>query len=299
MQITKTTILLSAFLLACLISYSQFNNDSIETDPELQSGSRHEKSKMNFFIISKPKKGKIDPASRFNILRGKIKGLFRKKTFVAIVAKDASHASAKIQRKLNKYERRIGTLWFDSHGMYKKGYSLFFIGHDEVSYYTLKDSAVASPLRQLAAYSTDETKVVIGSCYGGATYYRCSIDYKDTTRMNGDSLMIAIGRVLKAATVYGSESWVMTKPGLFLKRAAVAGYPRRKLFRDLAYQPAWENMGKWNEYNALTNSFASINPVTMDMYGNLMVRNISYTSKEEVIKDINKMLGKLEPGLYK
>jgi hypothetical protein len=183
--------------------------------------------------------------------------------------------------------------------MYKKGYSLFFIGHDEVSYYTLKDSAVASPLRQLAAYSTDETKVVIGSCYGGATYYRCSIDYKDTTRMNGDSLMMAIGRVLKAATVYGSESWVMTKPGLFLKRAAVAGYPRRKLFRDLAYQPAWENMGKWNEYNALTNSFASINPVTMDMYGNLMVRNISYTSKEEVIKDINKMLGKLEPGLYK
>jgi len=299
MQITKTTILLSAFLLACLISYSQFNNDSIETGPELQSGSRHEKSKMNFFIISKPKKGKIDPASRFNILRGKIKGLFRKKTFVAIVAKDASHASAKIQRKLNKYERRIGTLWFDSHGMYKKGYSLFFIGHDEVSYYTLKDSAVASPLRQLAAYSTDETKVVIGSCYGGATYYRCSIDYKDTTRMNGDSLMMAIGRVLKAATVYGSESWVMTKPGLFLKRAAVAGYPRRKLFRDLAYQPAWENMGKWNEYNALTNSFASINPVTMDMYGNLMVRNISYASKEEVIKDINKMLGKLEPGLYK
>ena len=299
MQITKTTILLSAFLLACLISYSQFNNDSIETGPELQSGSRHEKSKMNFFIISKPKKGKIDPASRFNILRGKIKGVFRKKTFVAIVAKDASHASAKIQRKLNKYERRIGTLWFDSHGMYKKGYSLFFIGHDEVSYYTLKDSAVASPLRQLAAYSTDETKVVIGSCYGGATYYRCSIDYKDTTRMNGDSLMMAIGRVLKAATVYGSESWVMTKPGLFLKRAAVAGYPRRKLFRDLAYQPAWENMGKWNEYNALTNSFASINPVTMDMHGNLMVRNISYTSKEEVIKDINKMLGKLEPGLYK
>ena len=299
MQIAKTTILLSAFLVACLVSYSQFSNDSIETGPELQPGSRHDKSKMNFFIISKPKKGKIDPASRFNILRGKIKGLFRKKTFVAIVAKDASHASAKIQRKLNKYDGRIGTLWFDSHGMYKKGYSLFFIGHDEVSYYTLKDSAVASPLRQLAAYSTDETKVVIGSCYGGATYYRCSIDYKDTTRMNGDSLMIAIGRVLKAATVYGSESWVMTKPGLFLKRAAVAGYPRRKLFRDLAYQPAWENMGKWNEYNALTNSFASINPVTMDMYGNLMVRNISYTSKEEVIKDINKMLGKLEPGLYK
>jgi len=84
-----------------------------------------------------------------------------------------------------------------------------------------------------------------------------------------------------------------------LKRAAVAGYPRRKLFRDLCYQPAWKNMGKWNEYNALTNCFASINPVTMDMYGNLMVRPISYTSKEDVKMDINKKLGKLEPGLYK
>jgi len=299
MQIAKTTVLLSTFLLAGLIGFCQLGNVSAASDLEQQTASLYEKSKMNFFIISKPKKGKIDIASRFNIMRGKIKGLFRKKVFVAIVARDARHASAKVQRKLNKYDGRIGTLWFDSHGMYRKGYSLFYIGHDEISYYTLKDSAIASPLRQLAAYSSDETRVVIGSCYGGATYYRCSIDYKDTTRMNGDSLMITLGKVLKAASVYGSESWVMTKPGLFLERAAVAGYPRRKLFRDLVYQPAWENMGKWNEYNALTNSFASINPVTMDMYGNLMVRHISYTSKEEVIKDINKMLGKLEPGLYK
>ncbi len=299
MQVTKTTILTFTFSLACLVGFCQFGNVSVESNPEQQGVYRCEKTKMNFFIISKPKKGKIDLASRFNIMRGKLKGLFRKKVFVAIVARDAKRASAKVQRKLNKYDARIGTLWFDSHGMYRKGYSLFFIGHDEISYYTLKDSAVASALQQLAAYSTDETKVVIGSCYGGATYYRCSIDYKDTTRMNGDSLMIALGKVLRAATVYGSESWVMTKPGLFLRRAAVAGYPRRKLFRDVVYQPAWENLGKWNEYNALTNSFAPINPVTMDMYGNLVVRNISYTSKEDVIKDINKMLGKLEPGLYK
>jgi len=299
MQNAKATTLLSIFSLACSIGFSQFGNVSVESSPEQQATYSYEKSKMNFFVISKPKEGKIDLASRFNIMRGKMKGLFRKKVFVAIVARDARRASAKIQRKLNKYDGRIGTLWFDSHGMYRKGYSLFFIGHDEISYYTLKDSTVASTLRQLAAYATDETKVVIGSCYGGATYYRSSIDYKDTTRMNGDSLMITLGKVLKAASVYGSESWVMTKPGLFLERAAVAGYPRRKLFRDLVYQPAWENMGKWNEYNALTNSFASINPVTMDIYGNLLVRNISYTSKEEVVKDINKMLAKLEPGLYK
>src|SRR5688572_2686156 len=299
MQVAKILILVFGHLAAFNIGVCQPVNIMEESGPTNQAGFNDEKRKMNFFIISKPKQGKSDLASRFNIMRGKVKGLFRRKVFVAIVARDTKRASVKVQRKLNKYNGRIGTLWFDSHGMYKKGYSLFFIGHDEISNYTLKDSNIAIPLQRLAVYSNNETKVVIGSCYGGATYYRCSIDYKDTTRMNGDSLMITLGNILNAATVYGSESWVMTKPGLFLKRAAVAGYPRRKLFRDVCYQPAWQNMGKWNEYNALTNCFASINPVTMDMYGNLMVRPTCYTSKEEVIKDINKKLEKLEHGLYK
>jgi len=299
MRIAKTTILLLSILCPFTITFCQLRNNVPAISTEKEAPAFTEKRKLNFFIISKPKKGKIDLASRFNILRGKLKGLFRKKKFVAIVARDANHASTKMQRKLNKYEGRIGTLWFDSHGMYKKGYSLFFIGEDEISYYTLQDPTIGLPLLHLANFSDKETKIVIGSCYGGATYYRYSIDYKDTTRMNGDSLMIGLGKIFNRSSIYGSESWVMTKPGLFLKRAAVAGFPRRKLFRDICYQPAWENMGKWNEYNAVSNSFTSINPVTMDMYGNLMVRTISYTRKNEVKKDIAKKLGKLEPGLYK
>ena len=299
MRIAKTTTLLLCCLSVWNISFCQGQDNVPGAGAEKELTPFTEKRKMNFFIISKPKKGKIDLASRFNILRGKLKGLFRKKKFVAIIARDTKHANAKVQRKLKKYNTRIGTLWFDSHGMYKKGYSLFFIGKDEISYYTLKDSVIALSFRKLAAYSDYETKVVIGSCYGGATYYRYSIDYRDTTRMNGDSLMISLGKIFNQSSIYGSESWVMTKPGLFLKRAAVAGFPRRKLFRDICYQPAWENMGKWNEYNAVTNCFASINPVTMDMYGNLMVRTLSYTGKDEVKKDIAKKLGKLEPGLYK
>ncbi|MGZ8517331.1 MAG: hypothetical protein ACXWWD_08275 [Chitinophagaceae bacterium] len=299
MKIAKTTIFLLSFLCAFNIGVCQLRDNDSVISTEKEAPAFTEKRKLNFFIISKPKKGKIDLASRFNILRGKLKGLFRKKKFVAIVARDAKHAGTKMQRKLNKYEGRIGTLWFDSHGMYKKGYSLFFIGDNEISYYTLQDSTIGLPLQHLANFSDKETKIVIGSCYGGATYYRFSTDYKDTTRMNGDSLMIALGNIFNQSSIYGSESWVMTKPGLFLKRAAVAGFPRRKLFRDICYQPAWENMGKWNEYNPVTNRFASINPVSMDMYGNLIVRTIAYTTREEVKKDIAKKLGKLEPGLYK
>jgi len=155
------------------------------------------------------------------------------------------------------------------------------------------------PIKELSSFSDRDTKVIIGSCYGGATYHRASIDYKDTTRMNGDSLMIALGKVFNQSSIYACESWVMSKPGLFLKRAAVAGCPGRKLFRDVCYEPAWEKMGRWNEYNAATNNFTSVNPVTMDMYGNLIIRTSSYTQKEDVKKEIAKNMNKLKPGLYK
>lgn len=297
MRAIKTILLVGIWITTCF-SYCQAQPVAGD-EPVTGDAVGEQRRKMNFFIISKPKKGKLDMASRFNIFRGKIKGLFRRKKFVAVVARNAVHATAKVERKLKKYNGRIGTIWFDSHGMYKKGYSLFLIGRDEISYHTLKDTGFAKPLARLSLYTDPQTKVVIGSCYGGATYYRYSIDYRDTTRMNGDSLMIALGHLLKAAAVYGSESWVMTKPGLFLKRAAVAGYPRRKLFRDTVYEPAWRSVGKWNEYNTHTKSFALINPVTMDMYGNLLIRSMSYTDKADVIKDVNKKIGKLKPGLFK
>jgi hypothetical protein len=294
-----TTILLLCILWSSGKAYSQFNDAAVKEEPYPETIVPHQKKKLNFFIAGKRKKGKLDPASRFNAFRSKIKSLLRPKKFVAIIARDGNQASAKIQYRLKKYNAIIGTLWFDSHGMYKKGYSLFTIGKDEYNYKSVKDSSFANPLRQLAAYANNETKIIIGSCYGGATYNRSSIDDKDTTRMNGDSLMIGVGKIFGKGSIYGSESWVMTKPGLFLKRAAVAGHPGRKLFMDCCYQPAWENIGKWNEYNAVTDKFSAINPVTLDMYGNAAVRTSSYAEKEKVKKEIIKKIGKLEKGLYK
>ena len=291
------TVIFAFLILNSRVFPQQDNSVSNEIE-NIHSSVQNEK-KLNFFVIAKRKKGKLDLATRFNVFRTKLKSLFRKEKFISIVAEDAQQMSAKVQYRLNKYKGGIGTIWFDSHGMYKKGYSLFFIGHDEYSYKTLKDSSFINPIAVLAAYSDINTKVIIGSCYGGATYQRASIDYKDTTKMNGDSLMIYLGEIFQQATVYASESWVMTKPGLFLKREAVAGFPGRKLFRDYCYQPAWENMGKWNEYKAVSNSFLPVNPLTMDMYGNAIVRTISYTCNEKVRKDIIKNLSRLEAGLYK
>jgi hypothetical protein len=303
-NVMKWVTIIAASILPVMISgvagaqqAEVFHNEMPAGAPKAVPAER--KQHLNFFIVSKRKKGKLDPASRFDVLRAKTKSFFRPKRFAAIVAKDASQMAAKVLYHLRKYNAMIGTIWFDSHGMYKKGYSLFFIGHDEYNYQNISDTFSNVPFKMLAPYSDFQTKLIIGSCYGGATYYRASIDYKDTTRMNGDSLMIRMGKIFNRARIYGCESWVMSRPGLFLKKPAVAGCPGRKLFRDVCYRPAWENMSTWNEYNAVSNSFNRTGPVSLDMYGNLVLRNSSYTSKKEVKREIAKNIQKLKPGLYK
>jgi len=294
-----TTILALMFCFFSIATFAQ-ENQTIDTSEQKAIALTEQKQKLNFFVVSKRKKGKLDPATRFNVLRTKIKSLWRPKNFVAIIADDAEQASAKIVHRLKKYNANIGTVWFDSHGLYKKGYSLFYIGHDEISYMKLKDTSLANSFNILTPYSTNETRLVIGSCYGGATYHRSSIDYRDTTRMNGDSLMMALAKFFPQAKIYGSESWVMTKPGIFNdKGAAVAGFPKRKLFHDVCYRPAWENIGKWNEYNAATRTLTQINSVTLDSYGNLEMIRWSFNEKPATQKDIQKNILKLEADLFK
>ena len=210
-----TTILALIFCSSSITAFDQVN-DAIYASERKTVSSIEQKQKLNFFVVSKRKKGKLDPATSFNILRTKIKSLWRPKNFVAIIAGDAEQASAKIIHRLKKYNANIGTVWFDSHGSYKKGYSLFYIGHDEVSFKKLKDYSFTNPFDSLTPYATNETRLVIGSCYGGATYHRSSIDYRDTMRMNGDSLMMALAKFFPQAKIYGSESWVMTKPGYLM-----------------------------------------------------------------------------------
>jgi hypothetical protein len=118
--------------------------------------------------------------------------------------------------------------------------------------------------------------------------------------MNGDSLMMALGNFFPQARIYGSESWVMTKPGIFNDhKAAVAGFPKRKLFRDVCYRPAWENIGKWNEYNAVMGTLSHVNSVTLDSYGNLAMIPWSYNGKPGTQKDIRKNISRLEFDLFK
>lgn len=298
----KQTILLliGAFLVNSLSAQLQDSIPAETNTSEQFSSGTVKKGKLNFFVISKRKKGKLDPATRFSVLRAKLRSFFHRKHLVTIIATDIANMNKKIDYWLNKKNANIGTLWFDSHGSYKKGYSSFLIGKDEISYKTLHTTETRSALEQLSSYTDADTKIIIGACYGGATYERASIDYRDTTRMQGDSLMISLGKIFRNGVVYGSESWVMTKPGLFLRQPAVGGCPGHHLYLDICYEPAWKNVGVWNQYVINSDRFERINPVALDGNGNLVIRSLPYAvEKERSMKVVEKKLTMLQPNMYK
>ena len=235
----------------------------------------------------------------FQIARTSIRNLTRRKKFRAIVAGSSKEMAEKVIRKLKKHNATINHLWFDSHGHYAQGYSSFSIGVDDFSYHNIKDTVYTQHIAQLAPYCDTATRIGIGSCYGGATFARPSLKSKDTVFMYGDSLMKGLAEIFLLSTVFGSESWVMTKPGLFKKRFAMAGSPIPRKFRDIVFKPVWERLGKWNSYNPVTRMFNSENCVMLDHDGNIGVRFNSYQSLKKVKRKIAKNVSQLKPNRLK
>ena len=280
--------LLLIMILSRIGNYSQAQDNSINADDQ---------ARMNFFVISKPKK--IDPASYYNIARAKLKCVFKGKKFRAIVASSPEKMERQIRKALTKHNAKIGSLWFDSHGSIKKGYSFFTVGKAEFSYKNIDDAGSIASLKAIAGYCDSNSRIGIGSCYGGATYNRPPNGKLALSRMNGDSLMIGLGEIFQSSTIYGCESWVMTKPGLFRERFAMAGSPPRKKFKDAMFKPVWERLGEWNSYNSNIQSIRQVNCVMLDKYGNIGTRFNNYQSKPRVKKQIARKLDKLESGLLK
>ena len=254
--------------------------------------------RVNFYIANKPKT--FDLFSRLVILRARKKGMTRRDKFVVIVATSAKEARDKIEDHLQKKNAMVGSLWFDTHGRYANGYSSFILGKDEFSYKTITDTTKMKNIRALASYCDEYTRVAIGSCYGGATFEKPAHNGKPATRMNGDSLMIGLANLLPKATVYGTEGWVMTKPGIFAKHSyALAGYPLQKRFKDDVYRPVWEHMGIWHSYSTITGKFEVSNTLSLTRMGSIHVKEVTYLDKEKSKQRLEKNLAKLKPGLSK
>jgi hypothetical protein len=293
----KSASLLTMFLVI-VASYSVAQTRYTPQDMPGSSISKTSQRRVNFYVVNKPKT--VDLFSRLVVLRARKKGMTRREKFIVIVARSAKEARDKMEDHLLKKNAMIGSLWFDTHGRYANGYSSFILGKDEFSYKTVNDTAKMKNLLALAIYCDEYTRVAIGSCYGGATYEKPTHNGKPASRMNGDSLMIGLANLLPKATVYGTEGWVMTKPGIFDRHSyALAGYPLQKRFKDEVYKPVWEHMGMWHSYSTTTNKFEVINTLSLTRMGSIHVKEVSYLDKEKSKQRLEKNLAKLKPGLLK
>jgi hypothetical protein len=253
---------------------------------------------MNFYVVNKPRT--LDMYSRFVIWRAKQRAASRKEKFIVIVASSTKEVKNKIVNNLEKRHAMIGSLWFDSHGHYKNGYSSFIIGNEEFSYKTIHDTSITKNLQVLSAYCNKRTRVAIGSCYSGATYEKPAHNGQPASRMNGDSLVIGLANLLPGATVFGTEGWVMTKPGIFSTHSyALAGYPIQKRFKDEVYKPVWEHMGIWHSYSTETGTYTTENTLALTHMGTIHVKSQTYLDKEKYQKRQQKHLKNLKPGMWK
>ena len=253
---------------------------------------------VNFFVVSKPKK-LFDPGTFFNIARAKRNQALHGGKFICIVASSTEQMVSKMEAMLRRKNAVINSLWFDSHGHYNKGYSLFEIGRDEFSHKNINDTGNKKMFAVLTSYCTASTKIGIGSCYGGATYSRPASNSFTHSRMNGDSLMIGLANVFYGATIYACESWVMTKPGLFKEKFAMAGYPLRRKFRDVVFDPVWDRFGKWNSYNSGSGQFQPVNCIILTKHGEIKIRFNDYQSLQKVKKQIDKNKKRLKENLLR
>jgi hypothetical protein len=249
---------------------------------------------LNFYIFTKDASSKFDLFGTTALLRAKKRSLLSKKTLFVIEAQNTQQVVNEIVAILNGYHALIGNIWIDSHGLYKQGYSSFHIGSDEYSYKNINDSVYTGTLQQLVSYCDAATNIGLGSCYGGATFYFPGSATVPCGRMNGDSLMTGLGQIFALATIYGSESWVMAKPGIFNDNFGFAGYPLGKRYRNTYWQPVWERLGQWNRYRAATNIFEPINTVALNKKGEITVRSRHYQELEKGQKATGKNLAKLQ-----
>ena len=248
-------------------------------------------SRHNFYITGK------DKGFHFSSITVKAQALLHdvlSKNFHFIVVSSDEEAVTKIKRILDRHHGMVGSLWFDSHGLYKQGYSSFHIGSKELSYKNINDSNATKCLQQLTAYCDQFTSIGIGSCYGGATFTFPGNEHAPAGRMNGDSLMIGVGKIFSNSNIYASESWVMNKPGIFGNNFAFAGYPWGKKYKKAVWTPVWSYLGKWKKYQFASQTMEAVNTVALDKNGNINIRTRNYQDLGKAQRKLNRQVKKLE-----
>jgi hypothetical protein len=284
----KCKTLCIALLLTGLFANAQKDN----TTEAIKNESRQQ-SRLNIYVISKGKKFEFFP---FTVkVRAFTKSIFNRKKMRVIVAGKSEYAAAKIEKLLKKHNAVIGNLWFDSHGLYKNGFSSFSIGEDNFNYKNINDTTHNAFLRRIALHTDDRTKIGLGSCYAGASFTFPGSATAASGPMYGDSLMIGVGNIFSGSTIYASESWVMMKPGIFADKFGFAGYPLGKRYKKLYWKPAWDHLGEWHSYSTKDELIKNINTVALTHTGEINVRSRNYLSLSKAIRKQDRALATLQP----
>jgi hypothetical protein len=252
--------------------------------------------RLNFLVSPRVAQFDITPIS-FQA-QAKLMEFFHKGKMYVIIARSSEDMANQIIAKLIERKAMIGNIWFDSHGHFTRRRSLFEIGNEEFNYESIRDSCFTINLKKLAAYCDTNTNAGIGSCYGGATYSLPAVEEFPEQRMNGDSLMIGLSNVLNNATVYASESFVMTGPGIFNASYAFSGNPGRKKFCDPVYEPVWKKLGEWNCYSGKQKKFTDPLTVTLHQDGRISYKQKNYLEFEKNREKWVKKLNRLKRGNY-
>lgn len=257
---------------------------------------RRSDKRINILVSSNP--AKFDVITFSVKMRAKLSAVFSGGKLYVVSASSSEEMARKIKKILDRKNARIGNLWFDSHGHFAKRYSLIEIGKEEFSFKNICDSTSTRWLRSIAIYTDAQTRVGLGSCYSGATYAAPVMDRFASSPMNGDSLMIGMSRIFNDAVVYGSESWVMSGPGVFASSYALSGYPPRKKFQDPFFKPVWERLGIWNYYDGQTKQIVAVNTVCLDHRGSISVKENSYLELKGKKRKQAKKMKSLKNGNY-
>ena len=272
--IRKSTIL--SIFLCLLFQFTHAQTNSLENTPVVSSTGILEKKRCNFYVFTQDASKKFDFLGSTSLARIWIKSVFLKKKLYVIIANNSQQVADKMIAILDKNKALVGNIWFDSHGLYRQGDSSFHIGTDEFSYKNINDTDSIASLKKLAIYCDVKTNIGIGSCYGGATFNFPGSATVAPGRMNGDSLMMGMGKIFFGATIYGSESWVMMKPGIYNNNFGFAGYPLGKSYRTTYWKPVWERLGKWNKYNAANGILENVNTIGLNNEGIIKERSRNY-----------------------
>ena len=280
----KSTVLLAILLLNTLAGLTA-ENDSIPTA----------KKRLNIVISNKATY--LDPALMSTHIQGWWNQLFHRKKMRFMIVKTIEEAVERITRGMEKENAVINNIWFDSHGHMGRRLSVLEIGDVELNFETVREPWVTEKVSIIGKYCDSNSTVVLGSCYSAADYMSGGTDSFPARKMNGEMLMEGAAALFNQATIYGSVSWITTKPGFFNAHYATAGHPWAKRFKDTRFRPVWDSLGIWKTYTA-KQGFRLCNTVIMDHSANIIVQEKAFLDIPKNRKKQEKIIRKLKDGNF-